>query len=216
MPPLIDLTGKRFKRLLVIKMVERTNKVTYWECLCECGNITILPMGALRSGHTSSCGCLRSDANKGKIPSNKRHGISKTPIYYAWANMLKRCTNPKSDQYYNYGARGIKPCEKWMTCEGFLEDMQESYSDGLTLDRLDNDKGYFKENCKWSTLTEQANNKRNNTIVEIDGKNEKLTDLLKRYNVTRAQYYGRVYNGWSPVDALTTPVRIVPKRKKII
>jgi hypothetical protein len=215
MPPLVDLTGKKFKRLLVMKMVERTSKVTYWECLCECGNITILPMGALRSGHTSSCGCLRYDANKGKIPSNKRHGISKTPIYYAWANMLKRCTDPKNDQYYNYGARGIKPCEKWMTCEGFLEDMQESYSKGLTLDRLDNDKGYSKENCKWSTLTEQANNKRNNTIVEFRGETERLIYFLEKYNIKRHQYYSRIKIGWSVEDALTKPIKKSIRNKAI-
>lgn len=155
-----DLTGKIYGRLTVIEKVHNVNKKRYdWKCQCSCGNITIVAISSLNLGRTTSCGCIRNENAKN---INKKHGESSSPIWKRWSAMRMRCRHNKK-YYVN---RGIKVCKSWEDYESFKLDMLDSFNKHVelhgekntTLDRIDPDKGYFKENCRWATFKEQTQN----------------------------------------------------------
>jgi hypothetical protein len=155
----VDMTGMRFGRLLCIAPLGSTKTGMVWECLCDCGKITQVVRGNLLSNNVRSCGCLWAESRKAN-GEKIVHGHAKiqSSTYTSWEAMRQRCNNPHNDYYHRYGGRGIKICERWNEFSNFLEDMGER-PPGKTLDRKDNNKNYCKENCKWSTPKEQANNK---------------------------------------------------------
>lgn len=157
MSAFIDLTKRKFGRLVVVERAENAkNNRTQWKCRCECGKIVIVWSCHLRSGHTQSCGCLQKEIT-GRLFT--KHGMRKTIEYNTWSLMLRRCNNPKSSAYCDYGGRGITVCKKWLKFVGFFEDMGIKPK-GLTLERKNNDLGYCKDNCYWADRTVQSRNQR--------------------------------------------------------
>lgn len=207
----VDLTGKRFGRLIVI---EKSDKIIYpngktsvtWLCRCDCGENVIVESKSLKSGNTKSCGCFRKEHSSEKF---KKHNMYGTRIYGIWAQMVQRCTNKKSDSRGIYIKRGIKICKEWRESpEEFIKwSMENGYEDTLTIDRINNDKGYSPENCRWVNYETQANNKRNTIYIEYNGKKQTLREwcdeLELPYNTIRNRYKKK----WETERMFTQPIR---------
>lgn len=154
-----DITNQRFGRLTAKEYAfTEKGKSSTWRCLCDCGKETLVVLTSLKNGNTQSCGCLKIERTKAKVAKHKKSHSSE---YHAWGNMIQRCSNSNHPEYKNYGARGIMVCEEWRSSfERFFEDMGEKPSPKFSLDRINNEKGYFKENCRWTDASTQATNQR--------------------------------------------------------
>lgn len=162
-----DLTGSVYGRLVVQKFLHRDkHRQAFWECLCSCGNSCEVRGQSLQNKGTRSCGCLNDEVRKTSFIGNvlaKTHGMSNHQLYSTWSTMKQRCTNPKAYKYPHYGGRGIVVCDEWdKSFVTFLNDMGER-PEGTTLNRIDNDGMYCKENCEWQTPSEQNRNRRKYT-----------------------------------------------------
>lgn len=159
MPKLIDISGKTYDRLTVIRKVQNKNQKhnTHWLCRCTCGKETVVSKPNLTSGHTKSCGCLNKDIIT-------KHGKYKTAEYKTWCAIHSRCKNHKLKGYKNYGGRGISVCERWGSFENFLSDMGKRPSSKHSIERVDVNGNYEPSNCKWATTKEQSIN----TRIRID------------------------------------------------
>ena len=149
--------GKRYNRLTVVKEVEQRNKVRRFLCECDCGNQKEFILYNLRNGNTTSCGCVRKEMMSEQF---KTHGMTNTKVFNAWMNMKRRCYEPNYKNYYLWGGRGVRVCDRWLNSfENFFEDMGHP-PEGTSLDRFPNKDGdYSPDNCRWATKEEQDNNK---------------------------------------------------------
>ena len=198
--------GKKFNRLLVLGTEEYIKKYSpYFPCRCDCGTIKKIPAYDVIRGHIKSCGCLQKEQYKnGK---SKTHGMSRSPFYSSWRCMINRCTNPNNEEYHNYGKRGIMICEQWRKFENFYSDMFPIYKKGLYLERIDNSKGYYPENCTWATPKEQANNRRSNRILEFNGQHKNIRQWSDDTGIKFSTIIARLRYGWTTKHTLTAPVR---------
>lgn len=198
---MIKMIGKKFGKLTVIsRSVNNRWRGLRWVCLCDCGKETITNGCDIRSGHTKSCGCL-------SVKHGQKKNGTTSKIYAVWYHMIDRCTNVKSKYYNDYGGRGISVCQRWMKFENFSEDMGE-VPQGCQIDRIDNNQGYDKENCKWVTPKQQQRNKRSNHLATHNGKTQCLAAWSEEVGINYDTLLSRINrNGWTIEKALTTPVR---------
>lgn len=133
-----------------------------------------------------------------------RHGLTKTPEYFAWRSMRHRCLNPKDKAYHKYGGRGISISPRWESFLAFLNDMGPRPM-GKSLDRIDNQGGYSKENCRWATRFEQTNNRRTNSHIFLYGQKYTVSELARKYGLTFRLLRDRLNSGWDIRDALLCP-----------
>jgi hypothetical protein len=178
-----NILGDRYNRLTVIEFDRlEKNKGAFWKCRCDCGTIKVIYSGDLRSGNTKSCGCyFKEIAGKQSITHGKTKDNKISGSYRSWRCMKARCTNPKNNQYYNYGARGITFCDRWNKYENFLEDMGER-PDGYSLERIDPNRNYEPENCCWILNKEQAKNTRKTVWVILNGEKMIQADAARKLN----------------------------------
>lgn len=208
MPKLIDITGKRFGRLVVIKRInsDKWDKPKWLcKCDCKCEKEIIVSSGNLRMGHTKSCGCLRKEITS-EIKTKHGHSTGKqtSKTYNSWVGMTNRCLNNNDKSYSRYGGRGIKVCKRWRKFKNFLADMGEVPA-GCQIDRIDNNENYCESNCRWVTPKQQQRNRRNNHLITHYGKTQCLSAWAEEFNIHPSVLRGRIIYGWSIEKALTVP-----------
>ena len=202
---LIDLTGQRFGRWVVLEKAPRRPKVpgSFWLCKCDCGTIKEVHSRRLRDGSSTSCGCWRREWAS---EANSIHHMVNTRLYRIWFHMRQRCANVNAINYKSYGGRGITVCDEWQSFLPFYEwAIKSGYDDSLTIDRIDNDKGYSPSNCRWVDAITQANNKRNNHYITVGDKTESISSWARITGIERSTITKRIESGWSEVEAVTIP-----------
>ena len=206
-----DITGNVYGRLTAIELSYRDKKSnSFWLCKCECGNDTTVRIGDLGSGNTTSCGCYREEqSNKALIERSTTHGGHGTRLYDIWHSMKQRCYYKKHIGYESYGGRGIKVCQEWKNDFSNFRDWANSsgYSKSLSIDRVDNDGNYEPNNCKWSTVKEQSNNRRSNRFLSHKGETKTLSEWADVLDINDNTLSMRLNSGWSVERTLEEPVR---------
>lgn len=207
----VDRTGVRYGKLVALSHFKKPHrpKVTFWKCICDCGKEVEVYGGHLQVGHTTSCGCYKAEWTRDFYTT---HGHTKnrksSREYQSWNSMLARCYNPNNSDYHNYGGRGVKVCDRWrLSFESFFADMGP-VPDGHTIDRVDTNGDYEPGNCKWSTLIEQANNRRDNVRLQHNGKTQTIAQWSRELGIKEGTLQTRIKLGWSHEKALTTPVKL--------
>lgn len=203
-----SLVGKKYGRLRVIEQAKNTRTKSgrthvMYCCECDCGTKILVKAENLRSGNTKSCGCLEKDINKEK---STKHGLRGTRIYNVWQGMKQRCYNKNEERYADYGGRGITVCPEWLGEHGFENfydwSMGNGYADNLTIDRIDNNKGYSPYNCRWATAKEQQRNKRNNFVVVYKEKEMTLSEVSEITGINRETLSSRLGRGMTIEEAV--------------
>lgn len=187
---LVDMTGRRFSRLLVLGSAGPGKKGHLWNCICDCGATRVANGCSLRLGQIRSCGCINREAVT-------KHGLTDTPEYIAWKGMMRRCAC-KTNKLY--GGRGIRVCNRWKDFRAFLADMGHKPTPGHSLDRINGNGHYEPENCRWATRIEQNNNTLRNRVITIEGRSDTLANWVTLLNIHPYKIvHSRIYRDGIPI-----------------
>ncbi len=185
MPKKLNLTGKRFGRLVVLSEAEKNNGRVRYKCLCDCGTEVITESSYLVQGKKKSCGCLRKEVTIARSKARYSETSKRnTKLYHRYHSMYQRCTNPNNPSWHNYGGRGITMCDRWLSSyDNFLADMGEPPTEKHTLERIDNNLGYSPENCMWADRKTQLRNQRRSIIITWNGITRHAKDWCEMYSI---------------------------------
>lgn len=204
-----NLSNCKFGRLTVLYRCEdyigkNNRKQVQWLCLCECGNYTKVVANNLLSGNTQSCGCYHIDTARNTIiQTNYKHGDATINdikrLYHIWIAMKARCNNPTAHAYEQYGGREIKVCPEWNDNYLNFKDwaLSHGYNDNLSIDRIDNNKGYEPDNCRWVSPLKQANNKRNNNYLVYQNETKTIAEWARQFNINYKWFYRHIKKGFT-------------------
>ena len=197
----MDITGNKYSKLLVESFLKMDDKgEQYYNCVCDCGNASIVAMQHLKRGHTKSCGKCKQTTH---------------PLYNTWYHLKNRCNNPKTINYHLYGGRGITVCDEWNNSfTTFLEDMGNKPTKQHSVERRNNELGYCKSNCYWDTKEEQQNNMRSNKLITYNNETYTISQWADVLNIEMPTLYSRLKNNWTIERAFTEPV--IKRNKKSI
>lgn len=202
--PLIDRAGQRYGKLVIVSLAKRDSGKWanhYWNCRCDCGSEKVIGFHSLKSGSTSSCGCVLHDW---LVQKNTTHGLSRSypREYRIWKNMRARCFREANKSYPDYGGRGISVCAEWSDFAAFMRDMGPA-PDRSSLDRIDVNGDYTAGNCRWATSQEQARNKRTNHVIEYGGERKTLQEWCNQFGLEPSKVRYRIKVGWSLDDVFS-------------
>lgn len=196
---IIVTPGQKFHRLTIVEANLRIGKEIYHLCRCDCGIEKKIFARNVERGKSKSCGCLSREKSR----EHATHGLSKKPIYQTWSRMCRRCDNPKIERYKNYGGRGIRVCERWKKFENFYADMGDIPGPGYSLGRIDNDKNYGPDNCRWETEEQQQNNTSRTIWIEHAGNRMSLSQWAVKLCVPYSLLMNRYKAGWSDEEIIS-------------
>lgn len=201
-----DIVGKKYGRLTVISYSHSKGYSKYYLCKCECGKEKTVFRGNILYGKTLSCGCLQKEraTEATKLPGDRSR------LHKILRQMISRCEDKRNNRYHRYGERGLTVCVEWKNDkEAFCKwELSNGYKPGLTIDRIDNDKGYSPDNCRWATTQEQSLNTSTNVNITYNGKTQTLKEWARELGIKNTTLHNRIhYYGWSIEKAFTTPVR---------
>lgn len=216
-----SVIGEKFNKLTILSLAKskaytyKSGRISYRArvvCSCECGTIKEYDLSSVRTSKSKSCGCLQ------RIVASKTfttHGRKKTAEYRAWAALKQRVTNPNSDRYDCYGGRGMEVCERWLNSfENFYSDMGSRPSSKHSIDRIDVNKGYFPENCRWATSKEQGRNRRTNVIIKTPDGDMCIAEAASRFGLPYHILQHRLAKGMDSIDAIEMPYKPRVKAKQ--
>ncbi len=219
--------GRKFNRLTPLHIVRREavtladgspgKSKVYVEFLCDCGNTYTTVWSVVQQGSTQSCGCWRRErVSVQQTTHGHTRGGRKSPEWSTWSTMIQRCTDPASTSYPNYGAKGIRVCDRWLDSFGnFLADMGPKPDPHYSIERKDSAEGYTPENCIWADIITQANNRSTNVHVEWEGQTYTVAQLarhLGREDSIR-DFQRRLRKGWSIDRTVNQPIKRLPRSK---
>ena len=211
-----DLLGQTFGSLTVLGFSHYTKAgAAYWHVRCVCGVEKTAHGYYMRNGRVNSCGCQKLINFTARMT---KHGKYLSREYQTWNSMMGRCLNPTSQAFRHYGARGITICEKWKNFVGFYEDMGDR-PDGMSLERIDNEKGYSPDNCRWATHQEQMKNTRRCIHITYNGQTKILKDWARSLGMSNGALRARMNKSDDPeiiLRPVATKFRPVPERSRTL
>ena len=203
------MIGKKYGRLTVLDIDVEKSKQTkrcYLICKCDCGITKSMRSDYVRRNHIVSCGCYsRELLDKSRV----KHGLSRHPLFKEWTGVKDRCYNKNCKQFKDYGGRGITVCDEWIhDAAAFINwCLSHGYEKDLTLDRIDNNKGYSPDNCRWTTRKIQANNTRRNHFITYKSETHTVHEWADKLHLNYSVLSHRLARGWSVEDAIETPIK---------
>lgn len=211
-PKARDLSGDTYEQLTIVcrANTEPLSKNSLWLAICSCGKYRVVRYHAWKMKRVTNCGCIKS--NK-RLASITKHGQSRTKTFQVWADMRSRCSNPNNKHYKDYGERGITVCDAWSDFSNFISDMGPA-PQGRSLDRINNEKGYGPENCRWATPKEQGRNRRTNKQVTIFGKTQCVKAWAEDLGISYPRLRYRLSAGYPPELAISPESHYLKKRPR--